>query len=274
MGQWLPAGQGWEGVESQLKLQGWSRNRRVIVLRRRLTAAAAQPPAKGQSHQLLLDWQGLFPVQDPVYEYAVLVTSQTEEILTVAQLYRDRADAENNFDELKNQWGWAGFTTRDLARCQIAARNIALIYNGWSLLVRLADPSKRREAITSRPLLLTAVARQTTHAGQRTLLVTTPHAEAPKSQGMLIQLSQFLTGLLATAERLCQAERWHRIVSRIFESLLGGRPLSRPKHALAGAWRPSRAWFQQEKSVRGSFQSGLDAGVLPVCADLLALLLH
>jgi hypothetical protein len=38
-----------------------------------------------------------------VCEYAVLVTSLTGEILTIAQLYRDRADAENPFDELKNR---------------------------------------------------------------------------------------------------------------------------------------------------------------------------
>ena len=53
------------------------------------------------------------------YEYVVLVTSLTDEVLTVAQHYRDRGDAENNFDELKNQWGWAGFTTQDRKRCQI-----------------------------------------------------------------------------------------------------------------------------------------------------------
>ena len=37
------------------------------------------------------------------YEYAVLVTSTDYEIRAAAPLYRDRADAENNFDELKNQ---------------------------------------------------------------------------------------------------------------------------------------------------------------------------
>lgn len=63
------------------------------------------------------------------YEYAVLVTSTQYEILTLAQLYRDRADAENNFDELKNQWGWGGFTTQDLARCRLMARMVALVYN-------------------------------------------------------------------------------------------------------------------------------------------------
>ena len=34
-------------------------------------------------------------------------------VVLLAQLYRDRADADNGFDELKNQWGWGGFTTQD-----------------------------------------------------------------------------------------------------------------------------------------------------------------
>lgn len=37
------------------------------------------------------------------YEYSPLVTSTPYEILALAQLYRDRVDAENNFDELKHQ---------------------------------------------------------------------------------------------------------------------------------------------------------------------------
>lgn len=41
-----------------------------------------------------------------VYEYGVLVTSLDDEILTLSQHYRDRGDSENNFDELKNHWGW------------------------------------------------------------------------------------------------------------------------------------------------------------------------
>ena len=110
-----------------------------------------------------------------VWEFAVLATSLDLEVRSVAQLYRDRADAENAFDELKNQWGWGGFTTRDLKRCQHMARLIALIYNWWSLFVRLADPDHHREAITSRPLLLHGIARQTHHAGQTRLTVTSNH---------------------------------------------------------------------------------------------------
>ncbi len=74
------------------------------------------------------------------------------------QLYRDRADCENSFDELKNQWDWGGFTTRDLKRCRLMAGCVALVFNWWNLFVRLADPNHHREAITSRPLLLQASA--------------------------------------------------------------------------------------------------------------------
>ena len=34
--EWTDAGQGWQGAEAQLRLSGWSRARRVVVLRRRL----------------------------------------------------------------------------------------------------------------------------------------------------------------------------------------------------------------------------------------------
>ncbi|MBV8094462.1 MAG: hypothetical protein JOY71_09150 [Acetobacteraceae bacterium] len=39
-------------------------------------------------------------------------------------------------------------TTQDLKRCRLLARSIGLIYNWWSLFVRLADPEHYREAIT------------------------------------------------------------------------------------------------------------------------------
>jgi len=45
-------------------------------------------------------------------------------------LSRYRADCENVYDEKKNQWGWGGFTTHDLARCQLMARIVALAYIG------------------------------------------------------------------------------------------------------------------------------------------------
>ena len=52
----------------------------------------------------------------------------------------DRADCKNAFDELKNQWGWGGLTTHDLAHCRLAARIVALVYGTPSL-----DVAARRQ---------------------------------------------------------------------------------------------------------------------------------
>ncbi len=157
------AGQGWEWGTDRLMLSGWSRARRVVVLRRILTGEILMT-AKDDDQELFDFRESAVPTTR--YEYAGLVTSTSYEILARAQRYRDRADAENNFDELKNQWGWGGFTTHDLARCRLMARMVALGYNWWTLFVRLAQPHKHCEAIASRPLLLHGVATQ--HATRRT----------------------------------------------------------------------------------------------------------
>ncbi|MDZ7811728.1 MAG: hypothetical protein U5L74_00810 [Ideonella sp.] len=47
---------------------------------------------------------------------------------------------------------------------------LALVYNWWSWYVRLAHPRTRLEAITSRPKLLSAVVKLTSHAGQKKVL--------------------------------------------------------------------------------------------------------
>jgi hypothetical protein len=168
---WLDAGQGWWGKEASLRLVGWSRYRRVILLRRKL-------------HQPRLSFAEVVPGKE-VWEYAALVTSLDSEVCTLAQLYRGRADCENAFGDLKNQWGWGGFTTHDLKRCRLLAGSVALIYNWWSLFVRLAGLNQRPEAITSRPLLLQAIARQTRHAGQLTLTITSTHGDQHKARASL-----------------------------------------------------------------------------------------
>ena len=158
-----------------------------------------------------------------LYEYAVLVTNLEDEIFTLAQHYRDRGDAENNFDELKNQWGWAGFTTHDRKRCQVMARITALIYNWWTVFMRLGIPDKHAEAITSRPLALHGVARRTRHSNQTTIEVTSTHSKALVIADALTKVSGFLKRIKATAEQLSQAARWRLILSAAFQQFLGGR---------------------------------------------------
>ena len=214
---WIDAGQGWEGQEDTLTLSGWSRARRVVVLRRRLTGEMLVTGKDDRQDEFAF-------IEDEIptarYEYAVLVTSTAYEILTLAQLYRDRADAENNFDELKNQWGWGGFTTQDLARCRLMARMVALVYNWWTLFVRLAQPHKHFEAISSRPLLLHGVATQTKHAGQTRLTITSTHAKQATIQAVLTNLAAFLSQLKATAEQLTDLQRLRAIFKRAFAKFM------------------------------------------------------
>ena len=82
------------------------------------------------------------------------------------------------------------------------ARLIALIYNWWSLFVRLADPDHHREAITSRPLLLHGVARQTWHAGQTRLTVTSHHGRREAVAAALRRIAGFFRALTRSAEQL------------------------------------------------------------------------
>jgi hypothetical protein len=222
---WVVTEHGWEVLEDRLRLSGWSRSRRVIVLRRRIekqTLLHKQLPVGQQEIQFAEVVEGV------QYEYAILVTNLDYEVCSFGQLYRDRADAENVFDEIKNQWGWGGYVTNDLGRCQIMARIVAQVYDWWSLFVRLAIPEKHAEAITSRPLLLFAIGRQTRHAGQTKLIVSSIHQQAKKIQAVVCRIAAFLSTVRATAEQLTHVERWRLILSRIFVIFLQGRPLVAP----------------------------------------------
>jgi len=147
-------------------------------------------------------------------------------------LYRDRADCENGFDELKNQWGWGGYTTQDMERCNLSARAVALIYNWWSWYVRLANPKARMEAITSRPLLLSGVARLTRHAGQSRLLITLNHASGKRIKEMIANIRKGLDYVLATAPQLTKTERWRALLRYIINKIITAKPKTAPLLAL------------------------------------------
>ena len=103
---------------------------------------------------------------------------------------------------MKNQWGWGGYTTQDIKRSRACAMTVALIYNEWSLFVRLANPEARMEAITSRPFLLSGIAQKTTHAGQQHLKITPLHGKGEQAKAMLTRVSQLLHEGKQIAEQL------------------------------------------------------------------------
>ena len=231
---WTYAGHGWQGKEAQLRLIGWSRPRRVILLRRRLRGTVELTDRPGKDGQLQLSLVEVGHDRQ-LWEYGALVTSLDAEIITLGQLYRDRGDCENAFDELKNQWGWGGFTTHDLARCQLMARIVALTYNWWTLFGRLADPDRHHEAITSRPLMMHAIARRTEHAGRTTLTITSTHGDHAEARRAYRRIAAFFGTLRSTAEQLTPLQRLYRILSEAMKKYLRGRQLRPPPPILNAA---------------------------------------
>ena len=130
-------------AELDLKLNGWSRSRRVIVER---TLKPLNPSPQGTF------WK---PFEEEFNAYVTNLTPEEADAFQIVQLYRQRGDAENVFDELKNQWGFAGFCAQKAAVSQSSARMLLLVYNLWSLFVRvIKNQGGHTEAIKSRYELL------------------------------------------------------------------------------------------------------------------------
>ena len=231
---WQDIGEGYYAVEAELALSGWSHARRVVVVRRAVKdTLVVEGKAMGKREKRQQSLHFAAPLQPvKLWEYAVLVTNSDYDLDAIGQLYRDRADCENGFDELKNQWGWGGYTTQDLERCNLSARAVALIYNWWSWYVRLAHPKTRMEAITSRPMLLAGVARLTQHAGQSRLLLTLTHAAGDHIKAMIANIRMGLDTVLASAPQLTKPERWKALVRYIVAKIISAKPKNKPPPSL------------------------------------------
>ena len=235
------ASQGWQAIEDELRLSGWSKARRVVVLRRRIKhdiALTAKKRGQKQANEQLVLALPFDEVQDnaQVCEYTVLATNAQHDIAAIGQLYRDRCDCENGFDELMNYWGWGGFTTQDMHRSQVTARAVALVYNWWSWYVRAANPQARREALTGRPLLLAAVGRATSSSNQTTLYLTPMHAEAGLIKSMIANVHAAIQHVKAAAEQLPILDRWRVLLAYICQRIVGqiGLPIPPPTLSAPG----------------------------------------
>ena len=122
-----------------------------------------------------------------------------------------------------------------LARCRLTACMVALVYNWWNIFVRLAEPDKHLEAITSRSLLLAGIAERTRHGRQTSLRIASTHGRARWAQRVLTDVARFLRGLTNTAEQLTADDRWARILAHADRSWLKGRRLRDPPRLVAPA---------------------------------------
>jgi hypothetical protein len=225
---WQDAGGGWEAMEATIQLSGWSRSRRVVLVRETPAQAPLGTKARRRRDPGMLRGTENWQAQAAPWcgKIAVLVTSLDEvawPTLCMPRLYRERADAENTYDELKNQWGWNGFTTRKLGPCRLMANLIALIYNWWNLYVRFYDEEHHREAISSRPALMQGVARQVQSGGQRKIKVSLLHENSEAISRSVTLTSNLLHLMGRITERWSALEKWALLLTRLLRRWLGGK---------------------------------------------------
>ncbi len=230
---WQDCGDGWQALETTLKLSGWSKERRVILVRETPATAPVREPGKarrGKDRQSRLPhatgegWESCATPWSG--KIAVLVTSldaQAFPATVIPKHYRDRADAENCFDELKNQWGWNGYTSRRLASSSLMANFIALVYNWWALYLRFYDAEHHREAIRTRPMLMSGVGRQVQSGGQRTVKVSVLHEKGDLIAQAVTRISNELRHIRAITERWTVEQRWTLLLTRLLRRWLGGK---------------------------------------------------
>ena len=106
-------------------------------------------------------------------------------------------------------------------RSQVTARAVTLVYNWWSWCVRATNPQARREALTSRTLLLAAVGRAVSHAGQTLLYLTPMHAEVGLIKSMIANVDAAISYVRRAAEQLPRLDRWRALVGCICQRIVG-----------------------------------------------------
>jgi hypothetical protein len=89
--------------------------------------------------------------------------------------------------------------------------------------VRLYDAEHHREAITSRPALLGAVARMTRHSGQRTIKVSLQLEKKELLVQAIKLVSKTLCRFNVIAEQWSIEQRWTLLLTYIFRHWLGGK---------------------------------------------------
>jgi hypothetical protein len=144
-------------AETSLQLEGWSRTRRVVIAR------TLKPVNSGPQEEF---WA---TPEDEASAYVTNLRAEEASAEQVVLLQRKRGDAENVFDEVKNQWGFRGFCSRRGVVTEVAARLVWLTHNLWTLFVRLMglEPEQHTEAVRSRRQFLVLAAQMSWSARQR-----------------------------------------------------------------------------------------------------------
>jgi hypothetical protein len=117
--EWHRVGKGIEVGEARIQLMGWSRERRLVVIRQEV--ATKETKALGKK---LFECQG--------FTFQAIVTSKAIEEMdatTAYRTYNGRADFENRIKELKSGCGLEGFCMDSFVATECVLRTLCLVHN-------------------------------------------------------------------------------------------------------------------------------------------------
>ena len=100
---------------------------------------------------------------------------------------------ENVFDELKNQWGFGGFSAKPRATSELAARLLLVVYNLWVLFVRFIEPKKHTEAKRGRRWFLLIAARLVQSGRQKEVQISIRGGWAKQSRTGYTKLHEWIS---------------------------------------------------------------------------------
>ena len=145
---WWALEKGLELTEIEYRADGWSRARRIVVVRQ----SVRRKEALGKSLSLFAD--------DPDtqgWRYGAFVTTLDLPPVEVWRSYRGRADCENRIKELKADFGLDAFNMRDFFATEAALGFAMLAYNLMSLFRQAVMRSRVQHTLSTLHGLVLAI---------------------------------------------------------------------------------------------------------------------
>jgi hypothetical protein len=132
--KWIATGEGIWISEILFKQGGWSKARRIVVVKQ---SEEIRQRATGKKLKTLFSSMGI--EDDKVYRtrYHCFVTNQGLPAREIWEQYKRRGDAENRIKELKEDFGMEGFCMDSFCATQTAMRFTMMAYNLMSLFRQL-----------------------------------------------------------------------------------------------------------------------------------------
>jgi len=128
--KWQPLGMGIWITEMEFKQGGWSKPRRIIVIKQQ------EEVRKKSTGKILTSLFKLEDIdQDKVYKtrYHAFVSNQELPAVEIWEQYKRRGDAENRIKDLKEDFGVQGFCMDNFCATETAMRFVMVAYNLMSL---------------------------------------------------------------------------------------------------------------------------------------------